>query len=1747
MKKRFLALVTATVVTLSCCPTFSSMQITAAAADIAPMTAAPATPPIYQDESYSYEERAADMVARMTLAEKASQTAGYNSSAIPRLGIASYMWWNEALHGYSQEGWFGITTDGASYPSSYSMGTSWDTDLYYQEAVAIGSEIRERVKGNKYNLTMFSPTVNLARDPRWGRNDESYGEDPFLVGNMGASFVKGVEGKDINGDYIVTNSNGQGIKQAVTTIKHYAANNSEKNRYTSGADNVTQREMREYYTRPYRIVVDKADVSSVMMAYSSVNGIPISFSSFYMDTLLRQVFGFSGYIVSDCDSVATSFNRNVHKTNPLTASPYTLGEAYANAMASGLDLQCNAGETDGLGSYASNYKKMMLNQDGRPIRTDKGFFTEQQLDVSAHRLMTKRMQLGEFDQENKYITEGAARLSAGMNGGYLNGAAGQTKERIDLADELSRSTIVLLKNENNALPITEESIKQAAGSFKVGIIGPVGQSNFRGGYSSRLSNESNLVTIEQAIKTAFKDEATYNQAARDNLKIDYHYGYSSSVNRNRFTALDAKDIALDNVEENLDLAIVVVGQGSGDSREDGDRTDLHLAQAQVELIKQVKAKNPKKLILVMETYGPVHMEDGIVNNADAILWSSFNGFRKGTGFGEAITGKNNPSGRTNATWLKDMISDTPGFFDYSLYPSNNKGGRTYMYNVEDTIYPFGYGLSYADVAYAKADGEKSILGASAAGALDLGNGAAITMDSVIDVKFKISNTNNVDGKQVAQVYAVSPGAGTDPKIPLKRLVGFEKVEIAANGSETVSIPVKVSDLALYDEDKECYVLPAGEWTLWVARSSELKEGVDLSEKFTVTDGFIREDPSIVTVKPTQHGDNAKENGVSERVLFDLGTSELENTIQPNVAVTMANEKLYGTRVINNVPGKDIGVNPDDVNASTASWDMPDSAGKVSRIDNPDNLPQIGVQEVLPASYTIEYASNRPDVVQVGDKTDSGAFSAGPIVMKKAGVATITAKVTSPDGVSAETEFVVYVQGDAGLTDITIGGHSIEGFDGNTLHYSCPIVSDISADDPAYAVKAVAIDGVTVEYSATGKEGSFAPAPNGINPALLPGSVYIKVSGTGIAEQVYIVAFEDKFTSSSFVKGIIDDKWTVNNENKDSYTAVPGYGLKLAMSPGSISGTNRNWNNVFTRPGGGDWTITTKLYLPTRIGNRHVMLLAWEDEDNYIRVGYQGSNRSMSMAPEIGGASNGSISTATGIPQEDTPLVLYYKLQRKGTEYTAWYSEDGLNFKQVQSADGRRRGETSLVKNVQVGLFANGAAELDAYCEFIDITDTDGRTDQDVLNDAFAAVAEYLPGNIPTEISQDIKLAVPYDYTVKFESDSPYINKDGTLTGRPATDQEVAVKITLSHPKATVNGSSEVVVYNGPITLKASGTVPDPDYGVSKNSLEIETGGSNSFDLTMGSEAIKATIAVDDATIASVSHTNVTADQTVTVSALSKGETKIKVTWYGQNDKELGSKIITVFVAGASTDYGLSTDKLTIEKGSSKDFNLSMNTNVVMSAKIAVVNKDIASVSHETVTDSQTVTVSALKKGETQVKVTWYGLPNNHEIATEVIDVTVTEESTPVDKAALNALIAKASALTESDYTAESWAPLAEALAAAQSTVADNQATQETVDTAAAALQASIDGLVEAGEEVPVTALKITGSSTVKRNKTAQLAVVITPSNATDPHVTWTSLSPLVADVDENGLVTATSKTGFAIIQVTSANGVSAQFTIRVTA
>ncbi len=254
--------------------------------------------PIYLDRSYSFEERAADLLSRMTLSQKASQMISGFSPAIPELGMNWYGWWNEALHGVSRlqpqrSSNPTVLYNTSSYPISLAMGTTWNPELTYRVSSEIGDEAREVTRDNRYELTYYSPTVNLLRDQRWGRGDESYGEDAYHSAMMASQFVNGMEGKDMEGNRLDEN----GYLKTATTIKHYLANNSESNRLR-GTSNLSEKDLREYYSYVYRLIVEQSDVSSVMAAYNRVNDVPANLNNYLLDTLLRQTFGFDGYVTA---------------------------------------------------------------------------------------------------------------------------------------------------------------------------------------------------------------------------------------------------------------------------------------------------------------------------------------------------------------------------------------------------------------------------------------------------------------------------------------------------------------------------------------------------------------------------------------------------------------------------------------------------------------------------------------------------------------------------------------------------------------------------------------------------------------------------------------------------------------------------------------------------------------------------------------------------------------------------------------------------------------------------------------------------------------------------------------------------------------------------------------------------------------------------------------------------------------------------------------------------------------------------------------------------------------------------------------------------------------------------------------------------------------------------------------------------------------------------------------------------------
>ena len=360
----------------------------------------------YQDETLPIEKRVDDLLGRMTVDEKIDLMRA-TSPANERLGIAKYYHGNEALHGVVRPGSFTV------FPQAIGLAASWDPDLLYKVTTAISDEARARwnelgegkLQKNQFSdlLTFWSPTINMARDPRWGRTPETYGEDPFLTGEMGTAFVKGLQGNDPR--YL----------KVVSTPKHFAANNEEHNRFECNAE-ISEKQLREYYLPGYEALIRRGKAASIMASYNAINGIPSSANPWLLTKVLRDDWGFEGYVVSDCGGPSTLVEDHHYVARKETAA--------ALCLLSGLDLEC------GDNYYIEPLKKAYKL----------GMVKDEDIDRAARRILTARMRLGIFDsgKDNPYT-----KISPDVIG---------SEEHQALALEMAKEAIVLLKNEKNMLP-----------------------------------------------------------------------------------------------------------------------------------------------------------------------------------------------------------------------------------------------------------------------------------------------------------------------------------------------------------------------------------------------------------------------------------------------------------------------------------------------------------------------------------------------------------------------------------------------------------------------------------------------------------------------------------------------------------------------------------------------------------------------------------------------------------------------------------------------------------------------------------------------------------------------------------------------------------------------------------------------------------------------------------------------------------------------------------------------------------------------------------------------------------------------------------------------------------------------------------------------------------------------------------------------------------------------------------------------
>lgn len=585
------------------------------------------------------------MVSRMTLAEKCSQMCAV-SPAIPHLGVKAYEWWSDGLHGINR------ASKATIFPQAIGIAATFDTDLIYRMTGAISDEARMQymmskhrgTEGQKYvGLTHWSPNINIYRDPRWGRGQETYGEDPYLTGEMGVAYVKGLQGD--NDKYM----------KIAACAKHFAVHSgpeAERHGYNAIA---SWKDMYETYLPAFKDLVQKAKVEGVMSAYNRTNGEVCGGSKTLLRDILRNDWGFEGYIVSDCGAVGNFFRD--HKVCK------TIEEAAALAANNTMNVNC--------GWVFKSALEKSVNM---------GLVSESTIDSLVTTATVTKLKLGIFDDAelNPYNQVPFDLVDS--------------RKHRDLAYEVAVKSMVLLENKDNTLPISNDV-------NYIYVTGPLANTAdaLIGNYYGANDNMSNFY---EGITGALPNGVTIQY--RPGVDID-NYGY------NDWTVREAPEgdivvacVGLSNKMEGEETDAIL-------SKVGGDMIELELPEAQRRYLKKLRenidAKNEKKgtdtrLVVVVASGTPLIMTE-IKELADALIYAWYPGQAGGEALGDLLYGKASFSGRTPMTFVKSL-EQLPDYGSYDM------AGRTYKYMTEEPLYPFGYGLSYSKFEYSTISSPKSI-------------------------------------------------------------------------------------------------------------------------------------------------------------------------------------------------------------------------------------------------------------------------------------------------------------------------------------------------------------------------------------------------------------------------------------------------------------------------------------------------------------------------------------------------------------------------------------------------------------------------------------------------------------------------------------------------------------------------------------------------------------------------------------------------------------------------------------------------------------------------------------------------------------------------------------------------------------------------------------------------------------------------------------------------------------------------------
>lgn len=638
----------------------------------------------FRDENLNIEERISDLISRLTIDEKIG-FINYRNDGVPRLGINPYVWWNEALHGLARSG------SATVFPQAIAMAATFSPELVKKMGVVIASEGRARHHDSKKHgdfgtykgLTYWSPNVNIFRDPRWGRGHETYGECPFLTSELGVAYVQGVQGEDIN------------HLKAVATPKHFAVHSGPEKTRLEFNSIVDERDLRETYLVAFKRCIE-AGAQSIMSAYNAINGVPCSINSYLLNDILRGEWHFDGAVVTDAGAGEAMYKHH-KKTDTYPA-------AIAKELKNGVDVI-----TDW--------------EIGAKAAYNDGLLSEDTIDKVLRNQLRVKFRLGLFDEEKDIPALEVI----------------ECLEHRKLALECSEKSLVLLKNQNNILPLNKKNIKTIA------VIGPNADDRnvLLGNY---FGTPTRTVTLLEGILNEVDDYC----------QVLYAKGCEIGALRTEACAEDYDRISeAISVAERADVVIMCMGlnpQYEGEAGDTfnveaaGDKLSLNLPGLQNYLVEKIAQVN-QKIIWVNVSGSALIIPESL---CQGVIQCFYPGAEGGTALANILFGKTNPSGKLPLTFYKSD-EDLADFGDYSM------ANRTYRFFDGEVLYPFGYGLSYTTFCYSNFGYAK----------------VEIAKDA--KVKLTVKNSGDIAGDEVIQLYRKTANAST--RTPLKQLCLVKRVHL----------------------------------------------------------------------------------------------------------------------------------------------------------------------------------------------------------------------------------------------------------------------------------------------------------------------------------------------------------------------------------------------------------------------------------------------------------------------------------------------------------------------------------------------------------------------------------------------------------------------------------------------------------------------------------------------------------------------------------------------------------------------------------------------------------------------------------------------------------------------------------------------------------------------------------------------------------------------------------------------------------